>query len=88
MLLIFLEKLAMVGFPDMNLGVLVIRGAEVLAVTGDGCCYFQESSGLLLEHHFLAPVQIPHLHDTDPSSCWYRHFSFHNWLLGFPSVDL
>ncbi|KFO33126.1 hypothetical protein H920_05314 [Fukomys damarensis] len=34
MLLIFLEKLAKAGFPDMNSAFLIVRGARVLAVTG------------------------------------------------------
>ncbi|XP_010627906.1 zinc finger protein ZFAT isoform X2 [Fukomys damarensis] len=37
------------------------------------------SAGLHCEHHFLAPVWIPH-----PSCHWHRFFGFLHWPLGLP----
>ncbi|KFO19435.1 hypothetical protein H920_19151 [Fukomys damarensis] len=86
-LLIFLEKLATAGFPEMNLAV-IIRGAQVLAVSGDGCCSLQGSSGRHFECHFLTPVQIPQPDGTDPSPRSHGLSSFHHWPLGFPGQIL
>lgn len=58
-MLLILAKLAMTGLPDTNEAVPIIFGTLLLAVAGNGCWCFPRSSGLLLEHSFLVPVQIP-----------------------------
>ncbi|KFO30214.1 hypothetical protein H920_08342 [Fukomys damarensis] len=78
------EKLAVVGFLDANLAVLIRGGALGLAVTGNGC---RSHQGIPDEHYFLAPVQIPQLGGTDSSPHCGRLSSFHWQLLDLPGAE-
>lgn len=68
-------------FLDMNSGVVIIQGAQVLANAQDGCSSLCGSPGPYLECCFLAPEQIPQPSGSDPSSCWCT-FQLPPWAFG------
>ncbi|KFO35099.1 hypothetical protein H920_03497 [Fukomys damarensis] len=86
-LLIFYEKLLVGGFRDANSAVLIRGGAQILAVTKDGCCSRQGSSDLCLECRILAPMWIPQPGGTDPSPHQRGLSGFHHWPLGLSGAD-